>query len=226
MIESAFRIPKNVPRPRPTQLVTPAEKGYSHETPPCKVWSDAQTLGIELSWTTEYTLTVVNEGGKVAFDCDKLPSDPVPLEPLGEHYYAIHTGQHILLARGLGGLVLPHPRFFDPVPDGCYNDAPAVVPGLLQMDWWPRGLYIVCSMPKPGAEQVFHAGEPFCQIVPVPISDITIRPMDAEETAVWDVREKFIGRLTSDGEHYESLAKQIRKIGWQGLSEKYPEASK
>lgn len=227
MIESAYRIPKNVPRPRSSVLVTQEDKGaFYNDTPKCKVWADAQTLGMELRWTTEYTLTVTNDNGKPAFNFLAKSEDLVSLEPIGQHYYGLRTGQHISFPRGLGGLVLPHPRFFDPVPDGCYNDTPAIVPGFVQLDWWPRGLFVVASIPKPGTEHIFHAGEPFCQIIPVPIGEMVIRPLTDDETQTWEERDKFFSRLASEGENYESIAGQIRKIGWKGLAEKYPEASK
>lgn len=216
MIHTAHRIPKNVLPPRPTRLVTPAEKGYTHETPQCKVWTDAQRLGIELIWTSEYTLTVRNEGG-LKFEFDPMPPKMSPIEPLGEHCYGVHTYQHVRFPLGLGGLILPHPRFYDPLPDGCYNDAPAVIPGFLEMDWWPRGLYLVCSLPKAGTEHVFHAGEPFCQLVPVPLGEMTTRPMDDEEVADWEACEGIVDGLTGNGDTYESIAARIRKVGWAGL---------
>ena len=45
--------------------------------------------------------------------------------------------------------------------------APALIPGVLQMDWWPHIFFVVSQIPKPGEKQVWAAGQPFAQVVPI-----------------------------------------------------------
>lgn len=236
MIEAAFRItdPK-IPYPRPTRYIPPEEKGYQPVPQECKAWVDAQSLGIELLWSTAFTLTVRNEDGKAVVETEPHQKAP-PIQNFADGYYSVATGCQILLPSGFSGLIGPHPRFYDPVPEGCYSDVPAIVPGLLELDWWPCMLFVVCSVPRAGTEHIFYAGEPFCQVIPVVRGDMAVRPMDANETDRWRSRADFLHtrrkeiatrEWKSDGgltftDAYKVLADQIRKLGWAGVMEKYP----
>lgn len=198
MIEVAFRtVDSSIPRPRSPVLLSAEEKGYTTAQPwQCKPWRDAQTLGLELLWTEDFTLTVTNVEGKAYPQIDKSAGvtrkAPDFIQNFAEGYYGVSTGCQLLLPVGFAGLILPHARSFDLVPDGCFNDLPAVIPGLLEMDWWPAIFFIVCAIPRPGEQHVFYAGEPFCQVVPVPRGDVSVRPMNEEETVEWHERDEFV----------------------------------
>lgn len=243
MIHAAYRrLDDKVPPPRIPQLVTPEQKGYVTAAPwMCKPYQDAQTLGLELRWTTDYTLTIRNIDGRADYELDFGGKPEKNIEGLVQQFsanhYGVNTRQQILLPPGFNGLILPHPRFFDPVPENAYNDTPSVVPGLLEMDFWPAMFFVACTLPQPGTEHIFYAGEPFCQIVAVPRGDIIVRPMTDEEAELWNHRDKFVRtrRLAISthtwtdertggtfGNSYKVLAKEIRTLGWEGVEAKYP----
>lgn len=204
MIEAAHRNTDDIRPPRTPRLPLAI----------CKPIADAQTLGMELYWTKHYTMVVTNNAGTPQFEfVGEKHQRPLAAHLEAPGYYRVYTGCQIALPRDFNGLILPHPRFFD-----HDNDMPAVIPSVLEMDWWPSKFSIVCSLPKPGAEHIFHADEPFCQVVPVLRTEIAIRPMDDAEEARWIERDELVA---SRNLSYTTLAGEVHKRGWQGIRDKY-----
>jgi hypothetical protein len=222
MIEVQYRTPSRVPPPRTPRPVSDVEKGSLITLPAEKPDLDAQSAGIELCWTTDYTLTVHTDGGRslLGYATKQSPSDPVTLE--GSDFYVVDTGQHILLPFGFNGLVLPHPRFFDAIPAGAFSDMPAVVPRSIAYDNWPQPVELLCVRPKPGTEHNFYAGEPFCQIIPIPRGDVALRQMTSVDIDSWQGREAFVSARDKQLGGYEGFLKHLRKLGWAGLEITFP----
>lgn len=187
MIRAAYRITAKLPAPRAPVVVTSAEKGYGVDLK-WKPWLDAQVFGVELCWTTKYNLTIRNIDGEAdatyEFGFGKQPPEADRPEITSKDgFYSIAIEHELLFPSGIIGMVLPHPRFHDVIPEGAYNDVPAVIPSLLHLDRDPKLSVILARLPQPSTEHIFYAGEPFCQIIPVPRGDLVFRPMDEAEQA-------------------------------------------
>ncbi len=193
MIETMYRGAANTPAPRTPELITPEERGDE----PCDwiddSWRAAQTLGLEILWSSDYTLSVRRDGASLAGEIDmadrKLQAVP-PLvsnivTKLDDKHYRVRLDQQIVIPRGFVGLILPHPRFFDAIPHFVYNDTPSVIPRVHELDKSPDMLELICRLPSPGAEHVFYAGKPICQLVIVPRGFINVRNMTEEEVGTW-----------------------------------------
>lgn len=221
MIEAHYRIPSHVPHPRTPRPVSSDDKGACIAQPVEKPDLDAQAAGIELRWTTDHTLTVnpdmtveVEQRGKRQTDTLVVPHE--------SDYYVVLTGQQILLPQGFNGLILPHPRFFDPVPAGAFSDIPHVVPRAFALDQWPRPISLLCVRPRPGTQHIFYAGEPYCQVIPIPRGDVAFQQINGSEAEMWKARELFTLSRDQQLGGYEGFLKQLRRLGWAGLAEAYP----
>lgn len=183
MIEASYFQKPKLPAPRTPTRLTAVEKGYGQDLN-WSPWLAAQVYGIELCWTLAYTAVVTNNGGvaEVSFDAG-LPEDQRPGFTSNGGFYSIGIEHRLRLPSGFQGLVLSHPRFYDVMPEGAYNDVPEIIPSLFELDKQPTLLLLVSKLPAPGAEHIYHAGEPFCQIVPVPRGDVVFRPMNEDEQA-------------------------------------------
>ena len=77
--------------------------------------------------------------------------------------------------------MLPHPAWsMDP-----YNsDLPAIIPGLIELDWWPELFFVVSRVPPEGILHRYVYGRAFCQVIPVPADmPYVLEKMPAEERA-------------------------------------------
>jgi hypothetical protein len=223
VLEAAYRKDNDrIPTPRASVALTLAEKGFVDDQIICSMIEAANTTGIELQWTDEYSLVVKNVEGKIEFEFDfgngPKRDHPAAVEQIGSSHYRVSTGCHILFPPGFNGLVLSHPRAFDYIPQGTYSDLPTIVPSLWEMDWWPSNLSVLCHIPYPGQEHIFYAGEPCCQIVPVPRGDIPVLRLTDDEIKTCKEREQF---LKDKGFTYESASPEIKKLGWFGFIKKY-----
>lgn len=193
MIETMYRSAADVPAPRTPQLLLPEERGAD----PCPwiddTWRAAQTLGLELLWSRAHTLSVRYDGAEIIGEIDMADRHLQMAPPLVSNivskldnaHYRVRLSQQIVVPRGFVSLILPHPRFYDATPHYCYDDTPAVVPRVFESDKSPEMLDLVCRLPAPGAEHVFYANMPICQLIVVPRGFVNTREMTDEETATW-----------------------------------------
>jgi hypothetical protein len=157
-------------------------------------------------------------------DLRPLPPDPPRniVEQLDDEYYRVRLDQQIITPRGFCGYLLPHPRFYDSVPRGCYNDTPAVIPRLLNLDVSPEPIDLICRLPWPGDEQIFYSGMPIAQLMIVPRGHINACRMSGDDENVWATRLRFLQKHgREDTEALEQLINEIRKNGWTVVQEKY-----
>jgi hypothetical protein len=162
----------------------------------------------------------VNDDLTIAIEGSYSGQQP-PFQPQGE-YYVVETGQHIILPSGFNALVLPHPRFFDPVPAGAFSDSPAVVPRAFACDLWPRPLLLLITRPKPGTQHIFYAGEPFCQVIPIPRGEVSIHQMSDFDAQITKDRDAFVAARDKQLGGYRGFLTQVRKLGWAGLVVAFP----
>lgn len=223
MIEALYRTALGAIAPRSPRPLTATEKGCFVQPVVEKPDQDFQNAGIELVWPADYTVGVNSD---LSLDLQvhrKCVEPPKVIQTHGDEYYTVETGQHVVLPPGFQGLVLPYHRFFDPVPPGAFTDIPAIIPRIVALDYWPLPITLLCRRPQPGTQHYFYAGEPFCQIIPIPRSEIAIQPMDDAEARVWQDREDFL-RTREKQIGYESFLQHVRKLGWITLAQEYPKA--
>jgi len=189
MLESRYRLTgSNALPPQSPIYMPPALRGVvsggTWDGPPSIA---AQRLGLELRWNRYLTLIVGNRDGELEVSGG---DDPDLVERIDEDHYSVLTQHHVVFPRGFNGLVLPVPRYYEPLPENAYCDSPAIVPILIEFDRDPLPLKIVCRMPRNRCEQIFYSGEAFCQIVPTPRGDVTVRSMTTEEKEAAVAKEK------------------------------------
>jgi hypothetical protein len=221
MIEATYRIPKNTLPPRTPAVVTPEQKGSIVLPPLEKPDLDFQTAGLELRWRSDCTVTICADAS-FSVEAPNVKDVGVVIRLYADPYYVIETGQHIALPAGFQGLILPHPRFYDPVPVGAFSDFPNVVPRMVALDQWPKPLSILCRRPRWDTEHILYPDEPFCQIIPVPRGEIAIHEQGTLDAQTWQDREAFIESRGKQLGGYEGFLKQLRKLGWAGLVDVFP----
>lgn len=221
MIEAQYRIPPHAPHPRTPRIVSSSDKGSCINQPAEKPDLDAQAAGIELSWTNDHTMIVHDDLTVEVEQPGRKQNDTLVL-PFESDYYIVLTGQQILLPPGFNGLILPHPRFYDPLPAGAFSDIPHVVPRAFALDQWPRPISLLCVRPRPGTEHIFYAGEPYCQVIPIPRGDVAIKQLTGSAADMWQARELFTLSRDKQLGGYEGFLKEVRRLGWDGLALAYP----
>jgi hypothetical protein len=221
MIEAQYRLPKQITPPRTPRALTPAQKGSIVLPPVEKPDLDFQTAGIELVWRNDCTVTVCADASS-SIEAHRGAKVGTVIRLYADPYYVIETGQHIVLPPGFQGLILPHPRFYDPVPPGGFSDFPNVVPRVVALDQWPKPLSILCRRPRWDTEHILYAGESFCQIIPIPRGEIAIRQLGISDAQVWQDREAFVESRGKQLGGYEGFLNQLRKLGWAGLAIAFP----
>lgn len=198
MLKTLYRLLcEGVNKPRPAKYLSPKERGIvSGGTWEGKPSIAAQTVGLELLWPSFFTLTVTNIGGKLEYETEvwhksqsylKAFKPDVRIKQIDADHYSIDTALDIVFPTGMNALLLPSPRFYEPVPLCAYNDAPAVVPCLLELDRMTEPVTVVFRMPQEKTQQIFNPDEAFCQIVPTPRGDVVAWEMlesEAEKRAV------------------------------------------
>ncbi len=145
-------------------------RAYEHAQPwHCKPFLDAVTGCIEIPWPVQSTVRVWSEDGINCFHTEDhiaLTGNKDTISQFAPGHFGVNTHVAFGMPPGWGGLVLPHPnQYMDP--HGKGSTVPAVVPGLLEFDWWPRQFFVVSTCPGPGKYVEFRYGEPFCMVYPV-----------------------------------------------------------
>ncbi len=234
---------EGVPSPRRVQLELPGwagEPGTDHAQPwHCKPFVDGNTMGFELLWGLASTVRITGDGttAVVAGDYQRETGNPATISQFAPGHYGINSQYALKMPAGWGGLVLPHPAFSA---DPYGSDMPAIVPGLLEFAWWPHLFFVVARVPPAGVTHAFRYGEPFAQVIPVPLDsgDYTLRPMDDDERRAGKEADAFIrGRYraistrnwtTGDGFNfgniYKVLSRRFRRgdaVDWDAVREEY-----
>ncbi len=188
--------------PRRTKLEMPGWAGVpeprrdgSHEQVwHCVPFTEGAQYGIELFYPYENELRVGRKNGELVLDGDFGP-DPgtgvqwPPFRSFGENYYTYQILIDLKVPDDMGVRTEPHPRFYaDPK-----DETPIAVPALLRTNWWPMISFVVFKTPAEGRTHIFRPGEPFMQMLFLPIEpDFELTPMNEEEAAEREMRGRRI----------------------------------
>ncbi len=206
----------------------------------CKPFVDANTMGYEVCWAVNAKVEIESDDGVIAKmknTWTEITHNKYTVAQFAPGYLGINCQYQITMPHGWGGVILPHPKWFG---DPFNSDLPYVIPGLIEFDWWPKFFFVVVKVPPPGKKVMLCPGEPFFQIVPVPLRvKSSSRIATDEEALIAQDREKFINKHFVDasthqwqtktgnqfGNIYKVLAAEYKKNGkidWDALQEKFP----
>jgi hypothetical protein len=197
-----FRIFEPRLQPRRAKLEMPGWAGQpeprrdgSHEYAwHCLPFTEAAQYGIELFYPFDSELRVSRQDGQLLLEGDFGP-DPgtgvqwPPFRNFGDNYYTYQILIDIKVDEDFGVLTQPHPRFYtDPT-----DTVPVAVPALLRTSWWPMISFVVFKSPAEGRVHVFRPGEPFMQMLFVPVEPtFELVEMNEEEAAERELRSRRI----------------------------------
>ncbi len=189
-------------KPRRTKLEMPGwggkaepRKDGSHEQVwHCMPFTEGAQYGIELFYPYDNELRVTKRDGHVAFDGD-FRTEPdnglqwPPFRAFGENYYTYQLLLDLKVDEDMAIRTEPHPRYYTDTND----DVPLAVPALLRTNWWPMISFVVFKAPPEGRTHIFRLGEPFMQIVFLPVEpQFELVEMDEEEEAEREMRGRRI----------------------------------
>lgn len=188
--------------PRRTKLEMPGWAGQpeprrdgSHEQAwHCMPFTEGAQYGIELFYPYDNELRVSRRNGEMVFNGDFGPSPDEglqwpPFRSFGENFYTYQLLLDLKVSDDMAVRTEPHPRFYlDP-----NDETPIAVPALLRTSWWPMISFVVFKAPTEGHTHIFRPGEPFMQILFVPVEALfELVPMNEEEAAEREMRARRI----------------------------------
>jgi len=189
-------------RPRRTKLEMPGwggnaepRKDGSHEQVwHCMPFTEGAQYGIELFYPYDNELRVTKRQGKVILDGDFGPEPDndlqwPPFRAFGENYYTYQLLLDLKVDEDMAIRTEPHPRYYTDTRD----EVPLAVPALLRTNWWPMISFVVFKAPPQGYTHIFRPGEPFMQIIFLPVEpDFELVEMNEEEEAEREMRGRRI----------------------------------
>jgi hypothetical protein len=147
----------------------------------CQPFVEGATHGLELLYPYRSECRVVNEDGAVRFEGGlaaemEAAGLPHPFGVFAAGHYGMATALDLLPPPGYALRLGPHPRFFTSASD----DVPLALPGHLQR-FWPRQFFAVFRAPPPGGAHLFRPGQPYAQLLLVPVAETyALEPMEPE----------------------------------------------
>lgn len=189
-------------RPRRTKLEMPGwggksepRKDGSHEQVwHCMPFTEGAQYGIELFYPYDNELHVTKRDGHVVLKGDFGPEPDndlqwPPFRAFGENYYTYQLLLDLKVDEDMAVRTEPHPRFYTDAKD----EVPLAVPALLRTNWWPMISFVVFKAPPEGRTHIFRPGEPFMQIVFLPVeAQFELVEMNEEEAAEREMRGRRI----------------------------------
>jgi hypothetical protein len=187
-----YRSEYGAPPPRRIKLQIPGWAGSSAGSGDgaaaqpwhCQPFVEGATYGLELAYPYRSECVVVSEGGAIRFEGGlaaemeeaKLPH---PFGTFAAAHYGMATALDLFPPPGYALRLGPHPRYFTE----RTGDVPLALPGHLQR-FWPRQFFAVFRAPPEGTAHVFRPGEPYAQLLVVPVDQTyDVRPMEAQLAA-------------------------------------------
>lgn len=171
-----------------------------------------------------------NDAGAVRFEGElaaemQAAGLPHPFGVFAAGHYGMATALDLLPPPGYALRLGPHPRFFT----DRTNEVPLALPGHLQR-FWPRQFFAVFRAPSPGGVHVFRPGEPYAQLLLVPVDEVVcVQPMDAELADDRARQERQVTMLTyllakhlwqsNAGMWFDDKYKQLQRIFRRGGSD-------
>jgi hypothetical protein len=187
-----YRTEYAAPPPRRIKLQVPGWAGSSTESgdgAPAQPWHcqpfvEGATYGLELVYPYRSECVVRSEGGAIRFEgglaaemeAAKLPH---PFGTFAAAHYGMATALDLLPPPGYALRLGPHPRYFTE----RTGEVPLALPGHLQR-FWPRQFFAVFRAPPEGTVHVFRPGEPYAQLLVVPVDQTyEVHPMEPDLAA-------------------------------------------
>lgn len=242
-LELRWRTGYDAPPPRRIRLEIPGWAGRASrsadgaEAQPwhCRPFAEGASYGLELVYPYRSECRVVNDGGAVRFDGAlgeemQAAGLPHPFGSFAAGHYGMATALDLLPPPGYALRLGPHPRFFT----DTTGDVPLALPGHLQR-FWPRQFFAVFRAPPPGAAHVFRAGEPYAQLLLVPVDEtirvVALEPEQAADRARQDRQVALFawllaGRLWQSDrgnwfdDKYKRLLRLFRRGGTDAVRER------
>lgn len=214
--------------PRPIQLGDWAgDKNYVHAQPwHCKPFIDGSTYGCELLYPFETEVTVTNCENELIWTGDftkekeniKQPAEwERPFASFSPHHFGMTSCLDIKTEEGYGTLILPHPRYYT----DRTGTTPLPVAGILESSWWSRIFFVVFKSPLEGQTYVFRHGEPYAQVIFVPMEiNYNIKKMTTKEQIKRAKQEAVLRN------NYKSIATKVWKdVNGEEFDNKYKQLS-
>jgi hypothetical protein len=168
----------------------PPKDGATAEPWHCQPFVEGATHGLELVYPYRSECRVRNEGGAVRVEGElagemEAAGLPHPFGVFAAGHYGMATALDLLPPPGYALRLGPHPRYFT----DRTGEVPLALPGHLQR-FWPRQFFAVFRAPPPGGVHVFRPGEPYAQLLLVPVDEAyrveAMEPELAEDRARQD----------------------------------------
>jgi len=173
----------------------PRKNGSHEQVWHCMPFTEGAQYGIELFYPYDNELRVTKTNGHVALQGDFGPAPEEtdrnwpPFRAFGENYYTYQLLLDLNAGPDMAVRTEPHPRYYtDP-----NDEVPLAVPALLRTHWWPMISFVVFKAPPEGRTHIFRPGEPFMQMVFVPVEpQFELVPMSEDEAAEREMRGRRI----------------------------------
>ncbi|MFL5385763.1 MAG: hypothetical protein ACJ8GN_24880 [Longimicrobiaceae bacterium] len=160
----------------------PPGDGATAEPWHCRPFVEGATHGLELVYPYGTECRVRNEGGAIRIEGElsgemEAAGLPHPFGLFAAGHYGMATALDLLPPPGYALRLGPHPRYFT----DRTGEVPLALPGHLQR-FWPRQFFAVFRAPPPGGVHVFRPGEPYAQLLLVPVDELyRVEPMEPEQ---------------------------------------------
>ncbi len=207
-----WRTGYGAPPPRRIRMEIPGWAGHANaprngataEPWHCQPFVEGATHGLELIYPYRAECRVRNDDGTLRIEGElagemEAAGLPHPFGVFAAGHYGMATALDLLPPPGYALRLGPHPRFFT----DFTGEVPLALPGHLQR-FWPRQFFAVFRAPSPGGVHVFRHGEPYAQLLLVPV-DETYR-VEAMEPEVAQDRARQDRQVTL---HAYFLAKRL-----------------
>jgi hypothetical protein len=208
----------------------PRRDGATAEPWHCQPFVEGATYGLELVYPYRGGCTVRNEDGVLRMEGDlsnemEAAGLPHPFGAFAAGHYGMATALDLLPPPGYALRLGPHPRFFT----DRTGEVPLALPGHLER-FWPRQFFAVFRAPPPGGVHVFRPGEPYAQLLLVPVDQVIhVEPMDADVAEDRARQDRQVTMLTymlakrlwqsNAGIWFDDKYKQLRRIFRRGGSD-------
>ena len=219
---------------------SPRRDGATAEPWHCQPFVEGATYVLELIYPYRSECAVHNDDGVLRME-GELANEmtaaglPHPFGVFAAGHYGMATALDLFPPPGYALRLGPHPRFFT----DRTGQVPLALPGHLQR-FWPRQFFAVFRAPPPGGVHMFRPGEPYAQLLLVPVDEtIRVEPMDAdlanerahEDRQVVALTYMLAKRLWQSNagiwfdDKYKQLSKIFRRGGREAVSQQLKEVT-
>jgi hypothetical protein len=230
-----WRTGYGAPPPRRIRMEIPGWAGHANaprdgataEPWHCRPFVEGATHGLELIYPYREACRVRNDAGTLRIEGElagemEAAGLPHPFGVFAAGHYGMATALDLLPPPGYALRLGPHPRFFTDLT----GEVPLALPGHLQR-FWPRQFFAVFRAPSPGGVHVFRPGEPYAQLLLVPVDETyrveAMEPGESQDRARQDrqvtLHAYFLARrlwTSAAGKLFDDKYKQLLRLFARG----------